>query len=72
MIYVPIHKKLEQIFEKNLKSNVKFGLRLWNSLNCISAVTFDRRFFILGKLMPLDGFIKQWHYLGRQSCLTVG
>jgi len=26
-------------------------------------LTFDGRFFTLGELMLLDGFIKQWSYL---------
>ena len=47
--------------------NFKFGLDLWNSLNLIPALTFDHRFFTLGKL-PLDGFNKHWCYPGWQAC----
>jgi len=63
------HKTLEQLFKifGKVFLSFKFWPSLWNSLNWIPAVTFDRRFFTRGELMPLDGFTKQWSYLGRPA-----
>jgi len=33
-------------------------------------MTFDRRYFTLGDLMPLDGFIKKQSYLSQQASLV--
>ena len=67
-------KKLRNIFSKFRSLNLwrfflncKFGLSLWSSLHWFPNLTFDRRFFRLGVLMPLEqGFSKQRSYRGRQ------
>jgi len=74
MIFVPVHKRIGTDFQNydffKLLVNFldfRFKLSLRNSLNRIPTPTFDRQFLTLGELMPLDGFVKQRSYLGRQT-----
>jgi len=63
-------QKLKRIFPILILKCGKFFKNfdsLWNTLNWITASTFDRRFFTLGELTPLHSFIKQRSCLGQQA-----